>query len=126
MLRFSAIGARLSSSHGPKCSTTAIRLVSNSTCYRIPRKDTQDRESMDTAPTEYSKSGTDTTSAKQEKAAFDPTVTSPEKEKEIAGRGNEGNPLNVSPANRSVSESPSSREKPAQGKETGEGECKLK
>lgn len=82
---------------------------------------------MDTAPTEYSKSGTDTTSAQQEKAAFDPTVTSPEKEEEIAGRGNEGNPLNVSPANRGVSESPSSQEKPVEGKkETGQEGCKLK
>ncbi|TQS36204.1 hypothetical protein Golomagni_03351 [Golovinomyces magnicellulatus] len=69
----------------------------------FPRKDFQDRNSMDPTPTEYSKSGTDTSSAEQEKASFDPKVTQPEQAREIAGKGIKGNPLEVSPANPEVS-----------------------
>lgn len=72
-------------------------------CYRS-YKDSPDRESMDITSTEYSKSGTDASSAAQLKASFDPKVTRPEQEKEIAGEGIEGNPLEVSPANPSISQ----------------------
>src|SRR5450755_1438948 len=60
-----------------------------------PRKDSQDREPMNTDATEYSKSGSDDASAQQEEAAFDPDKTSPQEEKKEAGEGNEGNPLEV-------------------------------
>lgn len=69
-----------------------------------PRKDFQDRESMDPTPTEYSKSGTDSSVA-EGKDAFDPAVTKPEQIKEKAGQGIEGNPLEVSPANTELSKS---------------------
>lgn len=66
---------------------------------------------MNTDSDEYTKSGTDDLSAKQEEAAFDPKATKPETERKIAGEekkgkkeGKEGgNPLDVSPANRDVS-----------------------
>jgi len=72
-------------------------------CY--PRVDSQDKDSIDTEATEYSKSGTDDGVARQEEAAFDPKKTSPEQEKKTAGEGTEesGNPLDVSPANSEVS-----------------------
>lgn len=82
-----------------------------------PRKDSQDRNSINTEATEYSKSGTDDGAARQE-AAFDPSKTSPESEKDTAGEGNEvskkesDNPLDVSPANPDVS-------KPRGGQEGG-------
>ncbi|RKF64889.1 hypothetical protein GcM3_128012 [Golovinomyces cichoracearum] len=69
----------------------------------FPRKDFQDRNSIDPTRTEYSKSGTDSSSAEQEKASFDPKVTQPEQSREIAGKGIKGNPLEVSPANPEVS-----------------------
>ena len=43
---------------------------------------------MNTEATEYSKSGTDDASAKQEEAAFDPNITDPGKQKDKAGEGN--------------------------------------
>ena len=52
-----------------------------------PRKNAQDRESIDTEATEYTKSGTDDGAARQEDAAFDPKQTRPEQEKNTAGEG---------------------------------------
>lgn len=52
-----------------------------------PRKDSQDKDSINTEATEYSKSGTDDASAKQEEAAFDPSTTDPKEEKKVAGEG---------------------------------------
>jgi len=54
-----------------------------------PRKNAQDRESIDTEATEYTKSGTDDGAAQQEEAAFDPKQTRPEQEKKTAGEGME-------------------------------------
>ena len=42
---------------------------------------------MNTEATEYSKSGTDDESARQESAAFDPTITDPGEQKAKAGEG---------------------------------------
>jgi hypothetical protein len=70
-----------------------------------PQRDAQkDREKMNTDASEYAKSGTDDTAAKNEEAAFDPNITSPEGAKEKAGEGNDENPLDVSPANPEVSQ----------------------
>ena len=42
---------------------------------------------MNTEATEYSKSGTDDASARQDEAAFNPNLTSPESQHEKAGEG---------------------------------------
>ncbi|EKD15199.1 hypothetical protein MBM_06415 [Drepanopeziza brunnea f. sp. 'multigermtubi' MB_m1] len=92
--------------HAPKHLIAApARPLSHSAIRAYPRKDSQDKDSIDTEATEYSKSGSDDAAARQEKAAFDPSTTDPQQEKEIAGAGNEesGNPLEVSPANPEVS-----------------------
>ncbi|KAI4211550.1 MAG: hypothetical protein LQ351_005727 [Letrouitia transgressa] len=84
-----------------------------------PRKEAQDRNSISVEPTEYSKSSSDAGAAAPD-TAFDPTVTDPGAQKDIAGgeeRGSKatgeggdkgvragGNPLEVSPANKEVSE----------------------
>jgi hypothetical protein len=47
---------------------------------QYPRKDSQDKDSIDATPTEYSKSGTDADSA-HSSTAFDPSQTKPETEK---------------------------------------------
>ena len=52
-----------------------------------PRKDSQDKDSINTEATEYSKSATDDEGARQEDAAFDPNVTDPQEQKDIAGKG---------------------------------------
>lgn len=68
-----------------------IRLqnLHQSCLLRLPRKDSQDKDSINTDATEYSKSGTDDDAARNEKAAFDPSQTKPGEEKEKAGEGNE-------------------------------------
>ncbi|MCJ1224423.1 hypothetical protein MMC12_001068 [Toensbergia leucococca] len=73
---------------------------------RYPRKDSQHKDSMNVEANEYSKSGTDDQAARQEEAAFDPQTTDPQAQKEVAGEGggDEGNPLDVSPANPDVSQ----------------------
>ncbi|KAL8743517.1 MAG: hypothetical protein Q9190_004146 [Brigantiaea leucoxantha] len=86
----------------------AARQLSNSTNLNYPRKDSQDRESINTEPSEYSKSGTDNASAeKTADAAFDPSITDPGKQKDKASHESGGpseNPLEVSPANKEISE----------------------
>jgi hypothetical protein len=65
----------------------APRPFSQTTFSRFSRKDSQDRNSINTEATEYSKSGTDDGAAKQEEAAFDPDITDPKKEERVAGEG---------------------------------------
>lgn len=79
------------------------RNLSQTASRRVPRKGYEDKDSINTEATEYSKSGTDDQAAKQEEAAFDPSKTSPEAQKDKAGEGITGNPLEVSPANPEVS-----------------------
>jgi len=70
-----------------------------------PQRDAQqDREKMNPEANEYSKSGTDDTSAKNEEAAFDPNITDPQEAKDKAGEGNDVNPLDASPANPEISQ----------------------
>lgn len=72
---------------------------------RNPQRDAQqDREKINTDANEYAKSGTDDTAAKNEEAAFDPNITSPEGARQKAGERNEENPLDVSPANPEMSQ----------------------
>lgn len=58
-----------------------------------------DRHKIDTGANEYAKSGTDDTAAQNESAAFNPNITDPQEAKKEAGKGNEVNPLDASPAN---------------------------
>ncbi|KAF8864827.1 hypothetical protein BDZ45DRAFT_494450 [Acephala macrosclerotiorum] len=85
-------------------SVQTIRPFSRTSLASFPRKGSEDKDSINTEATEYSKSGTDDTSARQEQAAFDPNTTDPQKEKKVAGEEEgSGNPLDVSPANPEVS-----------------------
>lgn len=61
------------------------RNFSRLTWLALPRKDSQDRESIDRESTEYSKSGTDDEAAGLDQAAFDPNTTEPGAEKNAAG-----------------------------------------
>lgn len=63
----------------------------------MPRKDSQHKDSINTEATEYSKSGTDDASARQEDAAFDPGITDPQQQKDKAGEGTEGTVSNSVP-----------------------------
>ena len=58
-----------------------------------------DREKINTDANEYAKSGTDDTAASNPEAAFDSNTPDPGDAKEQAGKGNEVNPLDSSPAN---------------------------
>jgi hypothetical protein len=74
----------------------------SSSLLRMPYKDDQDRNSLKPKSTEGSKSGTDQGTAETD-AAFDPSKTRPEEEKEAAGSEKEGNPLAVRGANQKKS-----------------------
>ena len=59
---------------------------------------------MDTQANEYAKSGTDSTTAGQDSAAFDPNSSNdPEESAKEAGKGNDVSPLDASPANPGLS-----------------------
>ena len=75
--------------HISKPTIASMRPFSHSAIRTYPRKDSQDKDSIDTEATEYSKSGTDDGAARQGDAAFDPSTTDPAEEKNIAGEGNE-------------------------------------
>ncbi|KAL9113834.1 MAG: hypothetical protein Q9227_001968 [Pyrenula ochraceoflavens] len=81
-----------------------VRPFSSTVGYSYPRKGAEDRNSINTEASEYSKSGSDNGAAHQNEAAFDPTKTDPQEMKEKAGEGNDVNPLEVSPANPEVSQ----------------------
>lgn len=67
-------------------SQAASRAFSGSSLRAYPRVDSQDRESINTEATEYSKSASDHESAHQADAAFDPALTDPQEQKEVAGK----------------------------------------
>lgn len=68
------------------------------------RKGAEDKDSMDTSPTEYSKSGSDSEAAHTD-AAFNPNKTSPEAAEASAEKesGGKDNSLNMSPGNHEAS-----------------------
>lgn len=81
--------------HKPQCESLsprapAHRQFSQSIRFAYPRKDSQDKDSINTEATEYSKSGTDDEGARQEDAAFNPDITDPQETKDVAGKGTEG------------------------------------
>jgi len=65
-----------------------LQRLHQSPLLRMPRKDSQDKDSINTDTTEYSKSGTDDDAVRNEQAAFDPNQTAPGEQKEKAGEGN--------------------------------------
>ncbi|KAL8922419.1 MAG: hypothetical protein Q9172_003575 [Xanthocarpia lactea] len=69
----------------PPSTPTNIRLLSQTPSLTYPRKDNQDKDSINREATEYSKSGTDDASALQEDTAFDPSVTEPGEQKDKVG-----------------------------------------
>jgi hypothetical protein len=75
-------------------SSVCLRQLHQAPLLRFPRKDSQDKDSINRESTEYSKSGTDDQAAEQKQAAFDPNQTSPEQEKKTAGEGNDVRKLN--------------------------------
>lgn len=73
----------------PSPGVPAQRQFSQTFPSALPRKDSQNKDSINREPTEYSKSGTDDESARQEEAAFDPDITDPQQEMDKAGEGTE-------------------------------------
>ena len=67
-----------------------IRSFGHSSQLSYPRKDAQDKDSINTEASEYSKSGTDDAAARADSTAFDPDTTSPEAQHEQEG-GNVSN-----------------------------------
>lgn len=65
------------------------RMFSRSSTLNYPRKDSQDRSSISTEATEYSKSGTDDETAQQDDPSFDPKLTDPGAQKAEAGENNQ-------------------------------------
>ncbi len=64
---------------------SASKPLSTSSCLAYPRKDSQDKDSINTEASEYSKSSTDDQAARQGEAAFDPKITDPQEQKDKAG-----------------------------------------
>lgn len=65
------------------------RPLTQTASTKLPRKGNEDRNSINTEATEYSKSGTDDQAAQNSEAAFDPSKTRPGEEKAKAGEGNQ-------------------------------------
>jgi hypothetical protein len=99
------------------------RLHGSSSLAYPPTKEGQDKDSLTPRSTEYSKSGDDDAAAATSKTAFDPNQTAPETEDKSADQesGQNVNPLNVSPANRGVSQP---RESTEGGAESSSGESR--
>ena len=70
-----------------QASPSSPRHISSSAPFAYPRKDSQDKDSINTEATEYSKSATDDESARQGDAAFDPNITDPQEQHAKAGEG---------------------------------------
>ena len=88
------------------------------------QKDAQlDREKMNTESNEGSKTGTDTSTASQNDAAYNPDITNPQSAKEEAGKGNKHNPLDASGANPELGK-PTEEESSGAGTKTGSGSRK--
>ena len=85
--RTAPIYARLSVFNLQAHQTATSRSFFQSTFVAYPRKDSQDKDSLQPEASENSKSGTDDAAASQEEAAFDPDQTSPQQEKDTAGKG---------------------------------------
>ena len=78
--------------------TSVHRQFSQTVSFALPRKDSQDKDSINTEATEYSKSATDDEGARQEDAAFNPDITDPQEQKDKAGEGTGGDKVSNSSA----------------------------
>ena len=79
----------LKSSSRPHRFLAVSRPFAHTTRFKYPRKDSQDKDSINTEATEYSKSATDDEGARQHDAAFNPNVTDPQEQKDMAGKNKE-------------------------------------
>jgi hypothetical protein len=70
-------------------SPSTIRRFSQTPLSRFPKKGSEEKDSINAEPSEYSKSGTDQQAAQKDSAAYDPSTTDPQKEKDLAGVGDE-------------------------------------
>lgn len=95
----------------------------DSTSHPNPQREAQkDREKIDRQSNEYSKSGTEEATAAQDKAAFDPNSSNdPDEARKEAGKGNDVNPLDASPANPELSSGTSEVSGGADKKKSEEG-----
>jgi hypothetical protein len=106
--------------------TNGGRPITSSSAREDPKeqKDAQlHREKMNTESNEGSKSGTDTSSASQKEAAYNPNITQPQSAREEAGKGNDHNPLDVSGANPELGR-PTEEEGPGAGTKMRSGSRK--
>ncbi|MCJ1369583.1 hypothetical protein MMC20_000795 [Loxospora ochrophaea] len=69
----------------PNLRHASLRLFTQTLHPLHPRKDAQDKDSMNVEANEYSKSGTDDQAARQESASFDPKKTDPDEQLKTAG-----------------------------------------
>ena len=96
----------------PAAAVTGGRSFHATTRTAWPRKDSQDKDSINRESTEYSKSGTDDQTANEADAAFDPNLTRPEAEEEKAGEGKAVNKPFISPRRPTILLSPTSSNQP--------------
>jgi len=97
------------------------RSITCTTPLTLPRKDSQDKDSINTEATENTKSGTDDEAASKQ-AAFDPSTTKPGQEKAESEQERDGDPLDVSGANPDVSKARPPQEGGAQKGARSSGE----
>lgn len=75
-------------------STPPSRLLSRplttSHTLALPRKDSQDKDSLNTEANEYTKSGTDDAAARTEDVAFNPDLTDPQAQEREASKKSDG------------------------------------
>ena len=103
----------------PSTSPSALshRCFTTTPTVSFPRKESQDKDSIDRRSTEYSQSGTDDDAASSS-TAFDPNQTKPETEQQTTSQEGGGDSLNASPSNSRLSKA---RPKEEQGREDGIG-----
>lgn len=73
----------------PFCPYSSVhgRSFSQRAAFAYPRKDSQDRDSINREATEYTKSGSDDQIASIDDAAFNPNLTDPDSQRKKTGRG---------------------------------------
>lgn len=89
-------------------SLTSTRAVDHNTNDK--HEAMKDREKLNPDADENAVSGTDNTAAENESAAFNPNISDPQEAKKEAGKGNDVNPLDASPANPDISQPTSETE----------------
>ncbi|SMR42363.1 unnamed protein product [Zymoseptoria tritici ST99CH_1E4] len=106
--------------------TSRLAASSNytTTSIRSAKKGAEDRDSISTESTEYSKSGGDGAASTVEDAAFSPDKTRPEEQYDSAKKeagGESENPLSVSPANQEISKPKEGKPEPVAGSKSEAG-----